>query len=519
MNTTQKSLYTRIGLGCAAASLALAACGGVNVSIATPTPANPAAQSAAPTATVAATATALQPTNEPESTPTRAPAATPTSAPEPPAKPVPTASAIGAGTVYAVGNTGRISVMRDGAWSDAVQLDVFSGCLEADFAINDKAALVRCGGAMFAEKDGAWGETFTNAFGPKAVDSKDTVWNLERDAIKAMRADGTLDEYKPDLIQADHFPDGVIYVDANDHVWVGGFAENTDSVAVASFDGKRWRAYLRKDFAGKDGAVPEYLSPEALFQTSKGEVWALTSNGVFQLNDGKFELLIDANTPGKLISDFTTIEFTRVIEAPDGAFWFTSNYGLFRYAGGKFKLYDRRNKLPSHKIYDVKIDTANRAWVATDFGLAVQESAGSDTFQVAVPSTSALPEAVLVGLHVSGAPALPAAQESEKTGSISGRITLDGQPMADTEIQLCAGDYDPTSRNTGDTPCAINFWSAIAKADADGNFKFDAVPLGSYKYAIRKPGEKWSAIILFSEDVSLFEADKDVVFDMKFKSN
>jgi hypothetical protein len=218
----------------------------------------------------------------------------------------------------------------------------------------------------------------------------------------------------------------------------------------------------------------------------------------------------------KLISEYADAEFNRVTEGPDGTLWLGSTNGLFSLSGGKFRVFDRRNGLPANKINSIAIDSANRLWVGTEFGMAVQKSAGSADFEIVLPSTSALPEAVISGIYVSGAPTLPAAEASPKTASISGRISEDGKAMADTEIQLCAGDYDATVRNTGSTPCEVNLWSAVAKAGKDGTFKFENVPLGSYKYAIRRPGSDWSAIILFSQDINVFEPGQDVVFDMKF---
>jgi hypothetical protein len=279
-------------------ALLLSACGGVNVSVATPTVTAPQAAAVASTATPAEKP-AEKATPPPVEKPTE-PVIKATSTAEPaaaaPTKPAPTAGPIGAGIAYVVGQTGRVSQLKDGAWSAPAQLNVITNCPEGQFIVNDKNTLALCSISLFKlTASGAWQEYKEGFYGAKALDAKGDIWDLEPKQLKVLRADGSLDAFKPDVIKAEKFPDANLYVAPNGALWMSGWAESADSPTVAMYDGKTWQAFARKDFTDKEGKVPDYLSINKIFQTSSGDVLALASNGIFALDDGKFVLRHSAN--------------------------------------------------------------------------------------------------------------------------------------------------------------------------------------------------------------------------------
>ena len=86
--------------------------------------------------------------------------------------------------------------------------------------------------------------------------------------------------------------------------------------------------------------------------------------------------------------------------------------------------------------------------------------------------------ALLAAVAASALAQAPAVDSAKpQPGSISGRVTLDGKPVAGIPVRLPRAEYDPEQKRP-----------MMATTDADGKYEFAEVPPGRYFLAPYAPG-------------------------------
>lgn len=132
------------------------------------------------------------------------------------------------------------------------------------------------------------------------------------------------------------------------------------------------------------------------------------------------------------------------------------------------------------------VDAQQRIWVASREGLSVIDRAG-EVVEYPAGSLPALAGRVSRMLAVGRGPSLPAVAEPARA-AITGRIVIEGEPLANAPIELC-----PTAELRGDgSPCAGAKLRMLGTTDAGGGFRFEAAPIGDYSFAVEVEGQwRW----------------------------
>ncbi len=135
-------------------------------------------------------------------------------------------------------------------------------------------------------------------------------------------------------------------------------------------------------------------------------------------------------------------------------------------------------------LQSAALDDQDRVWVSSREGLSV---VGADKTATEYPSGSVLE---LVGntvndiIVVGDGPSLPAPGPA-KTGSVTGKVLLEGTPVANAKLEMCA-----SPSYGGSQPCFDSKVKFAGTTNDKGEFTFDNVPLGSYNVAVELEG-KW----------------------------
>jgi hypothetical protein len=84
-------------------------------------------------------------------------------------------------------------------------------------------------------------------------------------------------------------------------------------------------------------------------------------------------------------------------------------------------------------------------------------------------------------------PELPAVTEVARV-ALTGRIVIDGEPLAAAPIELC-----PTAELRADeSPCAGAKLRMTGTTDGGGEFRFESAPIGDYSFAVEVEGQwRW----------------------------
>lgn len=144
---------------------------------------------------------------------------------------------------------------------------------------------------------------------------------------------------------------------------VFSFVEMPDGSVLAGTQGHLLRIVdeVAETFEARVGLSDFNGVAAALFRSRDDSIWIGTNGaGIRRLkSDGAVERYgrEEGLGPGFLIDFF---------EDADGALWLTSDNGLFRLAGGRFRGLDRSHGLPSDRLFRILHDDRDRFWLPTN---------------------------------------------------------------------------------------------------------------------------------------------------------
>ena len=261
-------------------------------------------------------------------------------------------------------------------------------------------------------------------------------------------------------------------VDLDGRVWV------VTHQAMWRLDGDHW-SQLDPGFTGNDG-TPFF---RAVTVDVSGAVHVSFMGGSAVLRDGTW---IDSGM-GDLARSIDDL-----VAGPDGHV--AGSAGLdtvvVRSPAGALRRTELTESGAAVRRGDLRaVDGAGRLWISTDNGLLVLDEHG-DVAQHWSPGTVAgVSGAVTAVAVVADGPSLPA-QRPAVSGALTGRVRRGGKPVAGAEVQVC----DLPMYSFQRTPCELSTFSRLATTAADGAFRLDGVPPGSYGFAI-KPDRTWRVIL------------------------
>lgn len=185
---------------------------------------------------------------------------------------------------------------------------------------------------------------------PMYRDSKDTVWigtskglSLYRDGKFEPFELTTLDptvapkyQWRPGLMSVQS-----LFEDDNGKMWVGlngGIFLVEDGTAEMLIEGYHVHA-IRKD--------------------SKGNIWAASNKGILRYND--YKVTAEYTTKDGLLNDFMTFIF----EDSKGVMWFGGSGGLSKFENGKFTNYTTKEGLVGNYVRTIYEDADGTFWIGT----------------------------------------------------------------------------------------------------------------------------------------------------------
>ncbi|MBI3073325.1 MAG: hypothetical protein HYY84_14520 [Deltaproteobacteria bacterium] len=304
-----------------------------------------------------------------------------------------------------------------------------------------------------------------------------------------------------------------IAVDPAGTVWTASFR------GVAKFEGGQWSLTPKATL----GASVQLLNDIDI--DKDGRVWVLSSNEVHVFEKGAWRAIDVSAHAGPVGRVFfqklaphplggVVMTTSSVLLRHDGVGWQkkigvgSRQYGLREVAvgtngqlhvvsfdtvfvvppagRGSVRSYSTKaGQLAAKTIRAMAADKSGRTWLATDNGIQIIEANGNIVKWL--PGTIPQLTGAVNALTVEGAgPELPSVGP-QAFGIVTGKVVRTGEPVSGIQIEICA---QPSSYFRV-SPCADSAWSQSVLTGTDGNFTFNNVPLGTYRFAL-KPGAKWT---------------------------
>lgn len=301
------------------------------------------------------------------------------------------------------------------------------------------------------------------ALGPDGV-----LWTTDRRAVH--RWEGGWTHEPPDT-----FDGGLlsgITVDLDGRPWV------LTQEALWRLDGDRWSRI--------DGRAVGQDQPffSAITTAADGTVHVTTMGGTFAFRDGRWSRTAMDGAHGML---------DHLVAGPAGHVAASGGVGTLIVAlpGGPVRRIELRDGPADARRGDVRaIDGAGRVWLTTDNGLVILDARG-DLVQQWFPGTvEGITGAIDAVAVLDDGPTLPTLRASAVTGTITGKILRAGKPVARATVELCDMPLMIFER----TPCESSTRLYTGTTGADGIYRIDGVPVGSYGIAI-KPDAKWRILL------------------------
>ncbi len=133
------------------------------------------------------------------------------------------------------------------------------------------------------------------------------------------------------------------------------------------------------DFWTTENGLPDNLI-KAIRQTRDGYIWLTTESGLVRFDGLRFRLFSTGNTPQLKTNRYASFA---LMEDGSGALWAgTLRNGVVRYRDGLFRTYDTSNGLPNNKVSRIDEDERGAVWIYTEKGVAKFDHGTMKTVQI-----------------------------------------------------------------------------------------------------------------------------------------
>ncbi len=406
-----------------------------------------------------------------------------------------------------VSKRGLLSVLTNDGWLQPKIPAAFTTaayCLPANtqVSLGVNTAWAQCSTTTITSAAGQeWSNASLSTDGRLVLGPASRAAMMTTTRVEILQDDGTAVHYTAEQALGQRtFPAGGAAFTPDGTLWLAGRA-GLGLPALVSFDGQNWQQYGNQP--GIAGLAPgENL--HLLAPAKDGGLWAASDNQLFHFANGKFGLVLDQKRFAlEFKSGLFTGEINDMVVLPNGDVWLATSEGIYTWNGHDLALLDRGDGLPAKDTRGLAVDAHGRIWAATAYGLALYEDG---KWQAIMPATSGLSDADLVAVAVRGAPALPAPSKPAKTTTILGHIVRTGAvPLTGAEVILCDEGPGANHRHGEPLPCAEQFYTRSTHTDANGDYRFENVPIGAYTivvedkgtwfFAIRQPEQDWQPIV------------------------
>jgi hypothetical protein len=379
-----------------------------------------------------------------------------------------------------------------------------AGAGPAFFAV-DKKGVVKLDGGKFTTLTNAPDSLIKNLH----IAADGTLWVLGFETIyklPTLDAAGFKEVTKGSFQETGSIDD--FFVLADNDIWAAGFG------GISHWDGKAWTKEEKSAIGAGDDTI------DGIAVDREGKVWVASSNKVHVKDKGAWTTLdLSKVKSGQLFME-------GVERAPDGTVYALASGALIKLGpgaseaaavklgGGGYPSYSdlaigpdgtiavrnlfdlvistptatktwRKKDYMSEGVRSLAVDGSGRVWVGTEFGVTIL-GPGDAKVEWASGAVGEL-SGEIVGIAVVGAgPAELPTAGPVKTGGLKGKILRGGAPVAEAEVEICPSPGMLFTKS----PCHESRVKFTGKTNAQGEWQFDAVPLGQYGIAIKTEG-KW----------------------------
>jgi len=304
-----------------------------------------------------------------------------------------------------------------------------------------------------------------------------------------------------------------IAFDPQGRVWIGRYK------GVSVYDGNEWKSYS-SDLFGL-GEYAQSVNDIAVDQS--GQVWVATSSGVSMFNGSQW-------TPFDESRGMRNDSIETIAVGQDGRIWVGHTFGAEVYDGTRWTSYgsllcdvevedmfqvqslavDAEGRILAGTfgaiftgylfIFDgenwtsipvggrsvdyIDTDASGRIWLGTSLGVMVFD--GTHWISYTEANSGLAYNGVSALAVVPPGPASLPERMPLRTGTVVGRVLMDGQPLAGAEVSVCTVVSYPSFFVT---PCGGEVFNATT--DEQGRFQIDNVSVGTYQIVIHTPDGQW----------------------------
>ena len=363
------------------------------------------------------------------------------------------------------------------------------------------------GGSLVKLENGKFSRVLTKLGWIKdiTVDSKGTVWVASSTDIHEIK--GTSKKSYRGKGKARQFDE--IEVAADGTVWLTGL------YGVSSFKNGAWKTFLKAEIN------PELKGSVGAIQVdTKGRVWIVGTNVIAMFDGTKWSSVVTngkgsnklfcnggvladkalytlaeggvvkmAGDDWQTLKSRTRVSGNALAAGPAGTFFAADYKSVSRIkVGSAVEKYLEGKAFKGENVQNLAADLLGRVWFSTDGGMTVIDANGK-SMQWVQGTEPALSERVSAIFVAADGPSLPAEVGPVQTGTVRGKLTRSGKPVAGIPVEICASPR--MSYMAGDTPCTKAGASKSATTGADGTYVFSDVPIGSYGLTY-KAHTKWT---------------------------
>jgi RNA polymerase subunit RPABC4/transcription elongation factor Spt4 len=264
-----------------------------------------------------------------------------------------------------------------------------------------------------------------------------------------------------------------VLFDQSGALWVVGDWESVEG-GIAKYENQNWIRFLEIPDMSED------INLHGLEEDSQGRIWAIYDDGLFSY-DGQTWIHYPSPMGERIWDSFID---------SDDRIWLTTSYGFASFFDGNWNYYEIENEGQSDdEPSGIALDARGRLWLPTDWGLTIFDGEQWTTYHMH-DSDIASNDANSLAIQAGG-PSLPTLIEKE-SGSISGRIFLNGQPLVEANVEVCIKSLGMFY--TGNTPCGNQPYIVRGKTDEEGRFTLTVFPGHYYLVFKGKDAEKWTRL-------------------------
>lgn len=339
------------------------------------------------------------------------------------------------------------------------------------FTTFDGVFALRDGAAVLLADDDTIGLTLLETAEDVRMDPKGRLWVIGSKGTISIRDGETWTAHLQEETGLDlQFKYSEMLFDTEGRSWLAA----DDALYRQTGDEPKWEP-VDVDLIAHESFMRNF---EQVAMVDDGTVLTGLSSGLFAYTQGTWKQVELAD--GYSDADLLAANGSTIVTMVGSALHRIGPEGATRIAAGK-------DTWVASRVFDLELDGAGRAWIATDNGLVVVSPDGTVTQWTPGTLPGVLGRIEDIVVAGAGPATLPTPVVPIK-GSVQTGLVKKGVPLAGATIEMCEGPKQIFTK----TPCESAVWRWSADTGSNGLVRFTDVPVGNYGLTF-KIGNDWHA--------------------------